>query len=155
VCTHDESHAINVAVVHREPYRRLASRYGVSEKALRRHSAAHIPELLVKARDAVEKAAALNVLDEVRKLFERVERNLDMAERGEDWRPVVAFAAEARKDLELAGRLLGDVEPPSINIVIDVRVQGVILEALAPYPDARLAVADALRSLEGNGHDGG
>jgi DNA-binding NarL/FixJ family response regulator len=59
VCGHDERHAINVALV--QPgasNRRIATQYGVSERAIRNQRAEHLPALLVKASAAVEVAEA-------------------------------------------------------------------------------------------------
>jgi hypothetical protein len=37
---------------------------------------------------------------------------------------------------------------PQVNVLIDARVQAVILEALEPYAEARYAVAHALKELK-------
>jgi hypothetical protein len=55
VCTHDEHHAINVDLLGRVPYRHIAARYSVSTGALRQHSQEHIPQLLLKAYEAIER----------------------------------------------------------------------------------------------------
>src|SRR3712207_1590065 len=52
VCSHDLRREIDVAIVHGGGNRRIATRYGLSEAAVRRHRASHIPELLLKAYEA-------------------------------------------------------------------------------------------------------
>jgi hypothetical protein len=58
--------------------------------------------------------------------------------------------------LELLGKLAGELQSaPQVNILISpewVRLRTLILEALEPYPDARLAVAGALRRLDGGNY---
>ena len=67
ICTHDEAHAINVALVHRDAYRHIASRYEVSTGALQRHAREHLPELLrrMSRHDRAEAAAFSEVHDRV------------------------------------------------------------------------------------------
>ncbi len=41
VCTHGEAHAVNVALVQRDSYRKIAEQYGLSQAALvEKHEAA-------------------------------------------------------------------------------------------------------------------
>lgn len=149
VCTHDEGHAVNVALVQREPYRAIARQYGVSKDALQRHAAEHLPELLVKAKDAAERAEADDLLGEVRDLHVRTLSILDTAQEADDLRTALTAIREARGNLELLAKLRQLIDTaPTVNILIAPRVQQVIVQALAPYPEARLAVASALDSLE-------
>jgi transposase-like protein len=149
VCDLDESHAVNVALVSRESYRAIANRYGVSESALKRHAAEHIPELLVKAKDAVESAEADDLLGEVRAIHSRTLAVLEAAEESEELRTALGAIREARGNLELMAKMRQLIDTsPTVNVLIAPRVQEVIVEALHPYPEARVAVADALGALE-------
>jgi hypothetical protein len=149
VCSHDQGHLINVALVSRESYRTIADRYGLSQTALKRHSAEHIPELLVKAKDAVESADADELLGRVESLQERTLAILEAAEEAGELRTALGAIREARSNLELLARLLGEIDDrPKVNILIAPQVQTLILQALTSYPEARRDVADALASLE-------
>jgi hypothetical protein len=57
---------------------------------------------------------------------------------------------EARGNVELLAKLLGELdERPVVNVVlIDPEVRDAIVRALAPYGEARLAVANALEPFE-------
>src|SRR5215210_2164009 len=99
VCGHDEAHAINVELVSRVPYRTLEKRFGVGRNALKRHSEEHIPELMVKARDAVEGAEADDLLGEVRQLHARTLAILEAAEESNELRTALGAIREARGNL--------------------------------------------------------
>lgn len=149
VCAHDEAHLINVELVATGGNRRIATQYGLSEAAVRRHRQEHIPELLVKAKDAVESAEADDLLGEVRELQTRTLSILDEAEGVRELRTALGAIREARANLELLAKLRQLIDTtPTVNILIAPQAQQVIVRALTPYPDARLAVADALDSLE-------
>ena len=153
VCAHDERHQINVALVHREPYRHIAKRSGVSTAALQRHVRDHLPKLLVEATQALEVAEADDLLTEVRDLQARTLAILEATEETHEHRVALTAIREARGNLELLARLLGELdERPVTNILVSaewVSVRTVMMEALSPYPEARIAVAEQLSELEG------
>lgn len=149
ICDHTERVEIDLALVGGEPYRSIAKRYEASESAMYRHKAEHLPEKLSRAQDAAEVAEADDLLGKVKELQGRTESILEAAERHGELRTALAAIREARGNLELLGKLAGELdERPQVNVLIDARVQQTILQALEPHPDARLAVADALAELE-------
>jgi hypothetical protein len=153
VCTHDLRHEINVALVHREPYRTIARQYRVSKDALQRHAHEHLPKLLVEAKQAVEVADADELLAEVRDLQARTLAILEASEEASEHRTALAAIREARANLELLAKLLGELdERPVVNLTISpewLELRAVIVGALEPYSDARGAV---LRALGGAGN---
>jgi hypothetical protein len=153
ICTHDESHAINVALVHRDPYRHVATRYEVSTGALQRHAREHLPALLVKAKDAVEVAEADSLLDRVEGLYKRTEAILEAAESNSEWSTALQAIRECRGNLELLGRVTKELQDaPSLHLHLTtewLELRAVIVGTLEPYPEARGAV---LRALEGGGN---
>jgi FixJ family two-component response regulator len=52
ICEHTDRDAIEDAFIAGAPKRRIASQYGVSERAVRYHLREHLPVLLALARDA-------------------------------------------------------------------------------------------------------
>jgi hypothetical protein len=78
VCQHPERPAIEGAVVAGESAAAIAAKYRVSDDAISRHSAAHLPATLARAAQAVaavqieQQADALDVMAELRRCFERV-----------------------------------------------------------------------------------
>jgi hypothetical protein len=64
-------------------------------------------------------------------------------------------AGRLRDQLELLAKLVGELrDAPTVNILVSpewAAVRATLLAALAPYPEARLAAAAALRSVDGSG----
>lgn len=71
-----------------------------------------------------------------------------------DPRDLVLKAAERLQgQIELLARLMGELkEQPIVNVLLTtpewIKTRTVLLRALEPYPDARLAVAAALREVD-------
>jgi hypothetical protein len=91
----------------------------------------------------------VDVLAEMKGLYTRMKGHLERVEETNNWQAIKAFHSEARTDLELLARLIGQLdERPQVNVLISPTVQTAIITALEPYPEARLAVAGALEGLE-------
>ncbi len=149
VCTHPEKAAINKALISGEAYRSIAKRFEASESAVYRHQQDHLPVQLAKAKEAEEVAEADNLLSQVRDLQARALTILDKAEEAGELRTALAGIREARGNLELLAKLVGELdERPQVKILIAPEVRHVIVEALSPYPEARLSVANALAEIE-------
>jgi hypothetical protein len=125
--------------------RRIASRHGVSERAVRYHMREHLPALLALARDAERAARADTLLDRMEALQSQTLAILDAPE---DQRTALAAIAQARHNLELIAEITKELDrTPTINWEINVEwqeVKALILTALGPHPAAREAVFHAL-----------
>ena len=166
ICTHPEREAINAALVDSIAYRTIADRYGLSHQALMRHKAEHLPSIMVKSEEAKEVARADDLIGHLKEITARTDRLYQIADgiigkaaSSEDWRTALMAVREAsnankeaRANLELLGELLGELNRnPTVNILVApefVRIQTVLLHALGPYPEARVAVAAALVEVE-------
>jgi hypothetical protein len=66
---------------------------------------------------------------------------------------ILKTAAQLQNQTELLAKLLGELnDAPQVNVTISPEwqtVRAVLLAALAPYPDARTAVAARLLALNG------
>ncbi len=152
ICTHAERDALDAALLANESYRSITERYSVSAGAIARHKQEHIPAALAKASEASETARGDTLLDQVRRLHESTLRILTKAEDAEEYRTALMAIREARGNLELLAKLLGELnDSPVVNVLVNPEwhhVRTVIVEALAPYPAARIVVAEALEELE-------
>lgn len=149
MCGHGEIRAINRALVDRTSYRAIADRFGLSQTALKRHNAEHLPELLVKAYKAQEITEADSLLARLESWALRIEKAIDVVESGEDYDQFWRGVSVLRPYLETIGEITKELERrPQVNVLIAPQVQQLIVSALEPYPDAKQAVADALASLE-------
>jgi hypothetical protein len=132
-----------------------AKRFGLSESAVYRHKVEHLPAHLLKAREVEEVAQADDLLEQVRHLQAHALDILERAEEAGDLRTALAAISQARGNLELLGKLAGELdERPVINLNVSLEwleLRAVIVTALEPYSEARGAV---LRALEGGGDEG-
>src|SRR6266511_3421379 len=144
ICSHPDRPEVDKALVAGEPIRGIAALFRVSPDAVQRHKE-HIPQELKLAADAQRVASADGLLAEVNKLRLKAYGLLQKAEQAGDYRTAISGVKEARGCLELLGKLMGQLnDNPQINIVISPQWQQVrvlLMEALSPYPDARIAVA--------------
>jgi hypothetical protein len=135
VCAHPEVEAINQALVAGEASRKIAARYGsLSRPAVQRHGENHLPAKLVMAEKAAEVAQADSLLEQVRDLQGRALSILDAAEVAGDLRTALSAIREARGNLELLAKLLGELdERPTVNLLISpewLELRAVIVAAL-------------------------
>jgi hypothetical protein len=105
VCDHLESHSIDEALVSSAPYRSVAKRFELSESAVYRHKADHLPAHLLKAREVEEMAQADDLLEQVRHLQAHALDILERAEKAGDLKIALAAISRARSNLELLGKL--------------------------------------------------
>ncbi len=151
VCTHPHREQIDRALLSGEANTSLSSVFAVSEQALRRHKSSHLPAKLVMAQAAEEVAQADTLLEQVRDLQRRALEILDKAEEAGELRTALGAIREARGNLELLAKLLGELdERPVVNLSVSpewLELRAVIVAALEPYSEARGAV---LRALEGS-----
>ncbi len=148
VCSHPQRGAIDHALVARASYPSLVAAYSVSSFALCRHKDRHLPKALVEAQDSATAADADDLLRQVRAMQTRTLAILDKAEAAGRLGTAVMAIREARGNLELLAKLLGELdERPTFNLVVSpawLELRAHILVALAPYPEARASVAEAL-----------
>src|SRR5215210_8618424 len=106
ICSHPEIDEINEnMVLHKLSNRRIATQYGVSESAARRHKAKHLPATLAQAEQAKEVVQADSLLTQLTDLQERTVRILDQAEEARKYHSAFVGIGQARQNLELLGRL--------------------------------------------------
>jgi len=153
ICSHAERETIDHALVAGESAAAIAGRYRtIHERALRRHRDNHLPATLAKASEAQDVAEADDLLAQVRDLQVRTLAILEAAEGVSQHRTALSAIREARNNLELLAKLLGELnDSPTVNVLISpqwIEIRTVLLEVLAAYPEARSAVAGRLLALE-------
>jgi hypothetical protein len=149
VCSHPSQDAIDEALVAGTALSALSAKYRVSDDAMGRHKANHLPAKLAKAHEAEEVSRADDLLRQVRALQSKTLKILLRAEGAGDLRTALSAVREARGNVELLAKLSGELdESPVVNVLISpewLELRAVIVGALDPHPDARGAV---LRALE-------
>jgi len=145
--------------------RALSRRYKVSIDSLYRHSNRHLPPQLrakliagpsiegvdlERLRDNESQSLLMNLIA----IRNRLLAGLDAAEEAGDSGMVARVANQLHRNLEITGTLLGDLASGSTTInnvlvlpaYVEMRVE--LVKALAPYPEARRAVAQVLHRIE-------
>ena len=150
ICSHERLEEINRALVEGVAFPALVAKYRVSKDALSRHKANHLPATLVKAQEAQEVAQADDLLEEVRSLQGRALGILDKAEDAGDLRTALGAIREARGNLELLAKLLGELDERTVNVLITpewLQLRAVVVGALEPHLEARRAVLRAIEAV--------
>jgi transposase-like protein len=154
VCDHPKRHSIGETLVSGAPYRSVAKRFGLSESAVYRHKVEHLPTHLLKAKEVEETTRADDLLEQVKDLQVHALDILERAEKTGDLRTALAAISQARGNLELLGKLAGELdERPIVNLNVSpewLELRAVIVGALEPHPAAHRAILRALESV-GNG----
>lgn len=152
ICPRTDRERIDAALVTGSPLRAIAGQTGTSKSALERHRP-HVTERMALAHEAQEVAAADTVLAKVRGLERTARHLLEKSERKGQLGISVAALRELRQVVELLARVTGELESGvTVNLFATEwpSTQRRILDALEPYPEARLSVARALLPA-GNG----
>lgn len=171
VCSHREHAAIDLAIARGVSARALAKRYRVGQHSIYRHSVNHLPPQL-RAKliagpslegvdlDRVKADESQSLLLHLINLRNRLFASLDVAEEACDSFMVARIAAQLHHNLEVTGKLLGDLGIGGTTTITNILIQPQYVElrvelvrALAPFPEARAAVAAALHAIESKAAD--
>ncbi len=148
VCTHASLHAIDTALVAGTALRDIAGQFGLSKSAVERHAAEHLPQLLTQAKADEGVAHALDVLAQLKQINASSVAILAEARRAKDGDLALKAVDRIHRQIELQAKLLGDLdERPVVNVLLSpewAQLRGQLVAALAPFPEARVAVAAVL-----------
>ncbi len=153
VCASPHREEIDTALIAGEPVRAVASRYGtLGRMAVQRHKDEHLPATLAKAHEAGEVAHADDLLQQVRQLRGKAISILLAAEKAGDLRTALMGVREARACVELLAEMEGELNRnPVVNVILSpewLRARAMLLDALQPFPEARIAIATRLMAIE-------
>lgn len=153
ICTHPKREAIDQALIAGElSYRDIAGRFEISRSSLVRHKQNHLPATLAQAQEAREVANADDLLGQLDQLRAEAHRIKDKAEKAGDFRAALTGIRELVRIVELMAKVSGELqESQTVNVLIMpewVTIRAAVVEALAPFPEARAAVAGVLQGVD-------
>jgi hypothetical protein len=160
ICTSPRRSAVDAQLAGGESLAAVAKRYKLSPDALRRHREGHLsPALAAVAveRYGAESAAAAfdQTTARIESLIARLEGLLEVAEERKSLLGGANIAREIRQSLELIARLRGELDERPVTTVVNVLASPeftaavtAMLTATERYPEARVAIADALERLD-------
>jgi hypothetical protein len=165
ICAHREHAGIDLALARGVSVTAIARRYKLGTDSIYRHSRAHLPPQLRAALiagpdiegldlDRLRENESQSLLSHLIALRNRLLAGLDVAEEYRDGSMLTRVSAQLHQNLELTAKLVGDLGSGSTTInnvlvmpeYVEMRVA--LVQALAPFPDAKIAVAQVLHSLE-------
>lgn len=148
VCAHKDVEEINRRVVSGDSIAEISRNFGLSDDALRRHADKHISKFIIASPSAKEATEADILLKKVEEYEGDARRYRDMAEANGDIEMALKAVDRALRCVELSSKVRGIInDQPQINILVNpqwIELRTLIIKALAPFPEARLAVVNAL-----------
>jgi hypothetical protein len=161
VCDHPKRSDVDRALVTRTgPMRGIARKFGMSEDALYRHAWEHLPQTLARGVERKEAARGADLLARLSEVHEDTRAIFREARETQQAGLALQAVARLEKQLELEARLLGELKDAgttTVNLLVTSEwraAQSALLEALAPYPAARVRAAQALATLAGGQPNG-
>lgn len=164
VCQHRERAAIELALARNVPFAALARRYKMGTDPLRRHAKNHMPpqlraQLLAGPElpmdlDRLRETESQSLLANIVAIRHRLFAMMDRCEEVTDTAGAQRVAGQLHRNLELTGKLLGDLSTGTTinnNILISpvyIEMRTELVRALRDHPEARQAVAQVLYGLE-------
>ena len=151
VCVHEREKEIDEALINNASIREIVERFQVSRGSVYRHRKEHLPKAIVKAKEIEDIARADDLLAQVKDIQVRTLAILDRQE-GKDDRLALMAIREVRGNLELLGRVIGELDTvPKIAVLVNSPdwqvIRDAIMTALEPFQDAKSAVVNALSRL--------
>lgn len=156
ICIHAERANIDQALVGGGSFRDIAGHYGLSKSSVERHKADHLPQAMVKAAEQEDIRNAIDVVKQLKAINSATLNILSEARHEGDHDTALKAIDRVQRQIELQAKLLGELDDrpqiSQVNVLFApewLMVRQAIMHALAPYPDARIAVAGSLAQLEG------
>ncbi len=147
ICIHPKRAEIELSVTNGAAFRTIAKQHDIGYVSIQRHMAEHIKQAAKEQQAKRNEAKALDVLAQLRAINATTLRILHETQANPKTYGLALQAIDrVQKQIELQAKLLGDLDT-NINIALSPEwlvLQAHILKALSSYPEARLAVAEAL-----------
>jgi len=153
VCTHGEADKINAMLIAGVSCGKIAEQFGsLNRQSVWHHKKKHLPKELVKAKSLEDGNKADALLKQLETIHDRAWSLMEQAEKDKKYQPAVSALKECRAVIELTARLIGELKTGTeVNIYYSpawIELRGTIFDALLPYPEARLALANELSKVE-------
>lgn len=154
VCRHPDRETLDRELAGGITMRDAADKYALNKDAIGRHKRNHLSKALKIVQERRETAGAQKAVDRAEELYVKASTILERSEIEGNGQLSLAAIKELRSTVELLAKLTGELdEKPTVN-VLNVSsspewlgIQQAMLEALHPFPEARVVVAGALEEL--------
>lgn len=152
VCTHKNIKKINEQLTAGESCRRIASQYGLHYQAVTRHKKNHLPDTLVKSKDAEIICHADDLLTQQNRLLKL---SWDIANRfisqGDDQGALKAIS-QIRENLKVLLEVEGKINQRNqFNVILSpqfLQIQTILMDELKKYPHIRTRISERLGEIK-------
>lgn len=170
ICSHRELAQIDMALARGVAAPAIARRFKLGVHSVYRHARSHLapqlrasllagPDLAGVDLEKLKESESQSLLGNLVALRHRLFAALDTAEEFNDGGMLTRVASALHANLELTGKLLGDLGVGTTNVTniliapqyLEMRLA--LVQALAPFAEARVAVAQALHQIESKAAD--
>ena len=111
ICTHSQRSVIEAAIIANDASnRRIATRFGMSEAAIRRHIAEHMATTVEKARESREILAGDNLITEIKRIKKETQNIYNEARANNDLRTALVALDKQTKQIEVLAEMMLRVE---------------------------------------------
>jgi hypothetical protein len=152
ICNHSERRSIERSLLSGTPMRSIADQFNVKITSIMRHKLNHIPRSLLRAHEVEKVADADAILANICIIDSKAKGILERSENSGDYRTALSAIREIRGLIELLARLRGELQDrTAVQFTLSPdyqRLRTTVVSALAPFPEARIAVAKALQEVE-------
>jgi hypothetical protein len=166
VCNSPHRHSVDVALAHGLGHDAIGKRFGISPHSVQRHGKNHLsPQMMAAVQhalhpsavdlDALKVSEGENLLHHLVHQRARLANHIELAVAIGDPGSAIRGEAAITTNLQLVSKLLGVLvnvhETRHQHILTHpdyLRLREVLLTALAPFPEARIAVGRALAGIE-------
>ena len=152
-CQSKDLKAIDEALVSGVPSTQISTKFGIHERAIRRHRAQHLSPALTAIAVKREEKRGIGLADRLENLVTKIEDLVETSARSGAAGHLLAASRELRGCLELQAKLEGTLaSQPSttINVLSSPEISlllTTLLQALDPFPEARIAASNAIDAL--------
>lgn len=166
VCQSPHRHSVDVALAHGLGHDAIGKRFGLSPHSVQRHGKNHLsPQMRAAVQHALHPSAvdldALkvsegeglihNLIHQRARLAQHIELAIETGDASAAIRGEAAITANLQLVSKLLGVLVNVTETRHQHLLTHpdyLRLREVLLKALAPFPEARIAVGRALAGIE-------
>lgn len=150
-CRHPDRETLDRELAGGLTLRAAGEKYGLGKDAVGRHKRNHLSRALKAVQQRRELGGAVKAVDRAEELYGKARAILDRAEAEGQGTLALSAIKELRATVELLAKLSGELdERPQVNVLNVsaspewLSIQTAMLGALAPFPEARTAVAGVL-----------
>lgn len=159
-CHHKSLEEINKQLITGTSLRNIAEQFQLKPTSLHRHKENCIPKLLSKSKVGQELISSNSLTTQIEDVRGKIKTLLEQAMDSNDVRVAHLFVQDTLKQIEIEGKLQGQIREQQINITNQVNqlniyaspewseVGDLLRRALADYPELRNRIAVGLAELE-------